>query len=115
MTAPPAGRAESSGPPRRSGRASLPTQRTLLTWLLAGRLVLVLATLLGASLVWTERPDVAFIATVAVVFALTFTSYGAWALFVRHRLPSSGFLQVCLLYTSPSPRDISGSRMPSSA
>jgi PAS domain S-box-containing protein len=55
--------------------------------------VLVLATLLGASLVWTERPDVAFIASVAVAFALTFTSYGTWALFVRHRLPSTGFLQ----------------------
>ena len=25
------------------------------------------------------------------------------------------FLVICLLYTSPSPRDISGSRMPSSA
>ena len=25
------------------------------------------------------------------------------------------FLETCLLYTSPSPRDISGSRMPSSA
>jgi two-component system, NtrC family, sensor histidine kinase PilS len=90
-----AGRAESAGThPRRAGRASLPTQRTLLTWLLAGRLVLVLATLLGASLVWTERPDVAFIATVAVVFALTLTGYGAWALFVRRALPSSPFLLV---------------------
>ena len=29
-------------------------------------------------------------------------------------LPGAGF-HVCLLYTSPSPRDISGSRMPSSA
>ena len=26
-----------------------------------------------------------------------------------------GIFQTCLLYTSPSPRDISGSRMPSSA
>ena len=26
-----------------------------------------------------------------------------------------GVLKICLLYTSPSPRDISGSRMPSSA
>ena len=94
MTSSAAGRAESAGPPRRTGRASLPTQRTLLTWLLAGRLVLVLATLLGASLVWTDRPDVAFIATIAVVFALTLTSYGAWALFVRRTLPSTGFLQI---------------------
>ena len=27
----------------------------------------------------------------------------------------SDFIKLCLLYTSPSPRDISGSRMPSSA
>ena len=27
----------------------------------------------------------------------------------------NGILELCLLYTSPSPRDISGSRMPSSA
>ena len=27
----------------------------------------------------------------------------------------SGQVSICLLYTSPSPRDISGSRMPSSA
>ncbi|HET8624756.1 MAG TPA: ATP-binding protein [Gemmatimonadales bacterium] len=89
-----AGRAEAGSSQRRAGRASLPTQRTLLTWLLAGRLVLVLTALLGASLVWTERPDVAFIATIAVVFALTLTGYGSWALFVRRTLPSSGFLQV---------------------
>ena len=37
--------------------------------MLAGRLVLVLATLLGASLVWTERPDVAFIAVLALIWA----------------------------------------------
>ena len=28
---------------------------------------------------------------------------------------ASGQIPVCLLYTSPSPRDISGTRMPSSA
>ena len=80
--------------PRRIGRASLPTQRTLLTWLFVGRLVLALATLLGASLVWTSRPDVSFISSIAVVFALTFTGYGAWAVFVRRGIPSRAFLQV---------------------
>jgi two-component system sensor histidine kinase PilS (NtrC family) len=79
---------------RRIGRASLPTQRTLLTWLFVGRLVLALATLLGASLVWTRRPDVSFISSIAVVFALTLTGYGAWAVFVRRAIPSLGFLQV---------------------
>ena len=31
------------------------------------------------------------------------------------RIPGGYKVYVCLLYTSPSPRDISGSRMPSSA
>ena len=30
-------------------------------------------------------------------------------------LPDGGYLNICLLYTSPSPRDLSTSRMPSSA
>ena len=35
---------------------------------------------------------------------------------IRRFLPNLGTLDIsCLLYTSPSPRDISGSRMPSSA
>jgi two-component system sensor histidine kinase PilS (NtrC family) len=80
--------------PRRIGRASLPTQRTLLTWLFVGRLVLALAALLGAALVWTSRPDVSFISSIAVVFALTSTGYGAWAVFVRRAIPSRAFLQV---------------------
>ena len=32
-----------------------------------------------------------------------------------HRHPDAAVFVACLLYTSPSPRDISGSRMPSSA
>ena len=36
---------------------------------------------------------------------------------LQRRIPKFGFNNInsCLLYTSPSPRDISGSRMPSSA
>jgi two-component system sensor histidine kinase PilS (NtrC family) len=79
---------------RRGGRALLPTQRTLLTWLFVGRLVLALVTLLGASLVWTQRPEVAFIGAIAVVFALTSTGYGAWAVIVRDTVPSRPFVQV---------------------
>ena len=33
----------------------------------------------------------------------------------KHRNGYGNHVEVCLLYTSPSPRDISGSRMPSSA
>ena len=47
-------------------------------------------------------------------------SYGeAWracASFIGHwQIRGFGFFSVCLLYTSPSPRDLSTSRMPSSA
>ena len=35
--------------------------------------------------------------------------------FQRARVTNQGWDPLCLLYTSPSPRDISGSRMPSSA
>lgn len=90
-----AGRAEiAPAHPRRVGRASLPTQRTLLSWLFAGRLALALATLLGASLVWTNRANVSFLSSIAVIFALTITAYGAWAIFVRRVVPTSPFLQV---------------------
>ena len=34
---------------------------------------------------------------------------------IHRRLPKRGFNNICLLYTSPSPRDLSTSRMPSSA
>ena len=33
----------------------------------------------------------------------------------KEKIDFNQFDKVCLLYTSPSPRDISGSRMPSSA
>ena len=33
----------------------------------------------------------------------------------QHKVPAKALREVCLLYTSPSPRDQRGSRMPSSA
>ena len=77
---------------RRSGRSSLPDQSTLLSWLFIGRLVLALGVLLGAALVWTERPNEAFLVSVAVVIALMFTAYGSWTAFVRRRTPGNTFL-----------------------
>ena len=35
--------------------------------------------------------------------------------FHRYSVNNTMLIYICLLYTSPSPRDISGSRMPSSA
>ncbi|MEZ0333100.1 MAG: nitrogen regulation protein NR(II) [Gemmatimonadales bacterium] len=78
----------------RSGRSSLPDQRTLLSWLFVGRLVVSVGILLGAGLVWTDRPQESFLVTVAVLIALTFTAYGAWTVFVRNRQPGNTFLLV---------------------
>ena len=77
---------------RRVGRSTLPDQRTLLSWLFVGRLVLAVGILLGAGLVWTERPQESFLVTVAVVVALLFTGYGAWRVFVRQQAVGNAFL-----------------------
>ena len=61
---------------QRAGRSSLPDQRTLLSWLFIGRLILAVGILMGAGLVWTERPQESFLVSIAVVIALTFTAYG---------------------------------------
>jgi two-component system, NtrC family, sensor histidine kinase PilS len=76
---------------RRPGKNTLPDQRTLLTWLFGGRLVLATGVLLGAGLVWTERPQEAFIVSIAVVFALVFTLYGAGIVFLLRRAPTNAF------------------------
>src|SRR5688572_12664024 len=79
---------------RQPGKNTLPDQRTLLTWLFAGRLVLATGVLLGAGLVWTERPQEAFIVSVAVVFALVFTGYGAGTVFLLRRAPTNAFFLI---------------------
>jgi two-component system, NtrC family, sensor histidine kinase PilS len=79
---------------RRVPRSTLPDQRTLLSWLFVGRLVLAIGILLGAGLVWTERPQESFLVTIAVIVALMFTGYGAWFVFLRNRHAGNGFLMV---------------------
>jgi two-component system sensor histidine kinase PilS (NtrC family) len=79
---------------RQPGKNTLPDQRTLLTWLFVGRLVLATGVLLGAGLVWTERPQEAFIVSVAVVFALVFTGYGAGTVFLLRRAPTNAFFLI---------------------
>jgi two-component system, NtrC family, sensor histidine kinase PilS len=76
---------------RKPGKNTLPDQRTLLTWLFVGRLVLATGVLLGAGLVWTERPQESFIVSVVVVFALVFTGYGAGTVFLLRRRPGNTF------------------------
>jgi two-component system, NtrC family, sensor histidine kinase PilS len=92
-TTAPSGRAAVPTVPdrRRPGKNTLPDQRTLLTWLFGGRLVLATGILLGAGLVWTERPQESFIVSVAVVFALMFTLYGAGTVLLLRRKPTNAF------------------------
>ena len=79
---------------QRTGRSSLPDQRTLLSWLFVGRLILAVGVLMGAGLVWTERPQESFLVSVSVVIALTFTAYGAWVVHLQRREPGNTFLLI---------------------
>ena len=47
-----------------------------------------------AALVWTERPQESFIVSVAVVFALVFTGYGAGTVFLLNRRPGNTFFLI---------------------
>ena len=79
--------------PRALGWA-LPSPRRLIAWLFAARMVLAVATLLGASLEWTRSPDVSFIVTISVLMAFTVTAYGWWAVWIKHRATGPAFLLV---------------------
>ena len=81
-------------PDQRAGRSSLPDQRTLLSWLFIGRLTLAVGSLMGAGLVWTERPQESFLVSVTVVVALTFTAYGFYIVHWRGRRAGKTFLLV---------------------
>lgn len=76
----------------RSGRTSLPNQRTLISWLFFGRLTLAVATLIGSALVWREVPAVAFALSVGVLVTIILTAYGGWWTLVRENEPTYGFL-----------------------
>ena len=79
---------------QRAGRSSLPDQRTLLSWLFVGRLILAVGILLGAGLVWTERPQESFLVSIAVVIALAFTAYGSYIVHLRRRPAGQTFLLI---------------------
>ena len=51
--------------------------------------------------------------TVLTLLAIVWVSPLVWIILTSFRAQKGAY--TCLLYTSPSPRDISGSRMPSSA
>ena len=73
---------------------ALPSPRRLIAWLFAARMVLAVATLLGASLSWTRSPDISFIVTISVLLAFTVTAYGWWAVWIKNRETGPLFLAV---------------------
>ncbi len=77
---------------RLSARSRLPDRRRLLLWLFAGRLVLAVAVLIAAGLVWTEAPQVSFLASVGIILALVVTAYGVWVVRGRTGEPGPLFL-----------------------
>jgi two-component system sensor histidine kinase PilS (NtrC family) len=79
-----------NSPPRQSSRG-LPDQKTLLSWVFGGRLILAVATLVIASLQWTSRPGLSFLVSLGVLFAFVLTVYGYWLVWLRHRSPGSVF------------------------
>lgn len=73
-------------------RRTLPSQRTMISWLFAARTLLAVVTLFGAALFWTDAPDISFIVSVAVLIAFTITVYGWWSVWVREIEPGLWFL-----------------------
>ncbi|MBM4188345.1 MAG: PAS domain S-box protein [Gemmatimonadetes bacterium] len=92
---------ERPAPPVLDARLGLPSFTVLMWWLLLGRTVLAVTTLIQAALAFSRPPAdgaefaryVAFIAAITVVFALAVTGYAAYVVFVRRERPQLGFLQ----------------------
>ncbi|MBA2627437.1 MAG: PAS domain S-box protein [Gemmatimonadales bacterium] len=85
-------RSGAAAPVVRRPAKSLPDQRTLLSWLFVGRLVLALAMLIGAALVSNIAPGPAFRVALGVLVAFAITTYGAWVVFVRKDVVGGLFL-----------------------
>ena len=62
-------------------------------------------------------PDLLHSALVGAGISVVGNGYAAWRVFAgsRKEIDSIEVFTLCLLYTSPSPRDYAASRMPSSA
>ena len=104
---PPGGKTPPVKPPSlgRPVRFHLPSHVILLTWLFYGRLAMAVGALWGASLAWTERPELAFIVSIVVLVEFVITAYGFWVVEVRRASPSEPQLHAqaiadCVLITT---------------
>jgi two-component system sensor histidine kinase PilS (NtrC family) len=78
--------------PSPSAAPALPSQRTLLSWIFAGRVALAAGNLIGAALRSNTDPSGAFIISTGVSLALVVTAYGYWRVWVRRQAPGDIFL-----------------------
>ena len=70
----------------------------------------------GAQIVEVSDPEVGSVSVQGDQIVVDLPeSYSGVVMFTYTVLDASGATSTCLLYTSPSPRDLSTSRMPSSA
>ena len=75
-------------------RRTLPSQRTMISWLFAARMVLAVVALLSAAVLWTRLPDTSFIVTVVVLLVFTVTAYSWWLVWVRRAQTGMLFLLI---------------------
>ena len=75
-------------------RRMLPSQRTMVSWLFAARMVLAVVALLSAAVLWTRLPDTSFIVTIVVLIVFTVTAYSWWLVWVRRAQTGMLFLLV---------------------
>ena len=80
-----------------TARSRLPDRRRLLIWLFVGRLVLAVAVLIAAGLVWTQAPQVSFLASIGIIIALVVTAYGVWVVRAQEAEPGPIFLTFQLI------------------
>jgi two-component system sensor histidine kinase PilS (NtrC family) len=70
----------------------LPDQKTLLAWVFGARMLLVVATLLLSSFVWTGQPGRWPAVGAGVCLAVALTAYGYWYTWRQGRVPGDPFL-----------------------
>lgn len=84
----------SPGPHSAGTGRTLPSQRTMMSWLFAARMVLAVAALLSAAVLWTRAPDASFLVSIVVLVGFTVTAYSWWLVWVRGAQPGLFFLFV---------------------
>ena len=98
----------------RADRIELPDGAGYRMWL-RGRPIPTIPAVVDGQAVGSEAEGLALLRTVHPVWQRVFDTQDGWIWYVGAVEGKGEFVWPCLLYTSPSPRDRTRSRMPSSA